>query len=228
MENRTDSFKQAALYTGLAHEFLSACQRARLPLGALERLVDNWGNGHSTLDACVRKMMADYRHYVDGETVEEGFITVPDLPAEQLCRLLEEAGMSVSDDLKRWNFYLSTRNRRIGGRGKTYKFKVWTDHSCHTAEHVSEYFNKTGHDGHTGAFLTWAMGQRKTDTDGKRYVTILSNDTERCVGESESRYYECSPYYRNVDNSNRLSVSVDSTQGYTNGTSFVAFKEWKP
>ncbi len=225
MGDEANSMEQMAMYTGLAHNFLQACQQAHVPAGALSRLADNRRNGHRTLDACVRKLMADYRDEGE-EALEEGIITVPDLSAEQLCKLLEAGGMSVDEVVKSWNFYLSTRNRRIGGRGKTYKFKVWTYGGCLKSEKVSEYFSETGYDGHAGAFFTWAMSQRRMVTDNRTYMTIMRDDSECYVEKSRSR--NCYPYWNSNYGSNLLDLSVDSPSGFTNGLSFVAFQEWKP
>ncbi|MEI7512851.1 MAG: hypothetical protein WCK01_05345 [Candidatus Uhrbacteria bacterium] len=148
-------------------------------------------------------------------TQSVGQVTVPDLPADRMIKLIDKLfePSYLDPDFVGWDFMR-------GERGKTFDVKVWTpDNDLASANEVRSHFKKRNNfRGNTAALLAWFA---KCDHDG-RYATVPENKHLYMLGRSG-----CLPQCIRTEGDAKLHLfrSVNGPCVASEGWTFLGFKE---
>lgn len=223
---------------GLGEDFMEACERMDLPLGAVHRLTSP--RGRHTWDAIARLALQDWyeeralysKHSLRGvdrqplpKSVDRhirGIITVPDLAAIDLTELTNDdlTLTYLGPEYEGWNYYRRHDGTEISGRGKRFEFMMSEPGLETSSKEARKCFRNLGFCGHTGAFTQWC---RVYKLDGN-YASIPEDDD--CLRKSDGRLYV--PSARFDDDSSLRCTCIDEPWEDYLRVVFVGFRELAP
>ncbi|MBP9762607.1 hypothetical protein KBD34_03245 [Patescibacteria group bacterium] len=157
-------------------------------------------------------------------------VRVPDVSAGELLRLFREDNQDKAyvDDLEGWDFYLKRPvpgegEYMIGGRGRSYEWRLWTPGYRVRGEDAAVHAARDGWFGHTAAFIQW---RRINRTNG--LFASVPIDPRDCMSDGHRSFVAYSGGFDNDSHGRNVLLGIQNRAlEMRERTTFVEFREAK-